>query len=115
MIHNGYGNKQGKLHMGQVMIVSSFTGACAWICNYPFDTIKTVMQEGKGERKIGSSSASASTSAVTTNVGSAIKSIWKSGGLKAFFRGVHVSTFRAMLVVSIRMLAYEKTRDLLEN
>jgi hypothetical protein len=73
------------------------------------------MQEGKGERKIGSSYASTSTSAVKTNVGSAIIYIRKSGGLKAFFRGVHVSTFRAMLVVFIRMLAYEKTRDLLEN
>ena len=51
MIHNGYGNKQGKLHMGQVMIVSSFTGACAWICNYPFDTIKQSCRRVKGREK----------------------------------------------------------------
>lgn len=27
------------LPMQDVILISSFTGACAWICNYPFDTI----------------------------------------------------------------------------
>ena len=34
------------LSMGTVVLISSFTNACAWIRNYPFDTVKTVMQAG---------------------------------------------------------------------
>jgi len=89
------------LHMGQVVIISSFTGACAWICNYPFDTLKTVMQ-GKGAHE-------------SIPMKTAFLSIWNSGGAKAFFRGVRTSTGRAMLVTSIRMLAYEKTMQLLRE
>jgi solute carrier family 25 carnitine/acylcarnitine transporter 20/29 len=87
------------LHMGTVVMISSLTGACAWICNYPFDTVKSVMQAGSMQEKM------------TTR--SAIQSIYKSGGLKAFWRGVGSSTLRAMLVTSSRMLAYEKTIQIL--
>ena len=89
------------LHMGQVVLISSFTGACAWICNYPFDTLKTVMQ-GKGAHE-------------SIPMKTAFLSIWNSGGAKAFFRGVKTSTGRAMLVTSTRMLVYEKTIQLLRE
>ena len=96
------GGVQGKpLHMGQVMAISSFTGACAWICNYPFDTLKTVMQ-GKGAHE-------------RIPMKDAFLSIWNSGGIAAFYRGIGTSTGRAMLVTSTRMLAYEKTRQLLSE
>lgn len=86
------------LSMGTVILVSSFTGACAWICNYPFDTIKTVMQAQLHGR---------------VTFGCAMRTLYKSGGWKAFWRGAPQSTFRAMLVTSSRMLAYEKTVQLL--
>lgn len=87
-------------NMGTVVLVSSFTGACAWICNYPFDTIKSVIQAQGAAGK-------------TITMRSAMRSIYKSGGWKAFFRGAGSSTFRAMLVTSSRMLAYEKTIQLI--
>ncbi len=87
------------LSMGTVVMISSFTGACAWICNYPFDTVKSIIQAGSGHDKM------------TTR--SAIISIYESGGLKAFWRGAGSSTLRAVLVTSSRMLAYEKTIQLL--
>ena len=34
------------LSMGTVVLISSFTSACAWIRNYPFDTVKIAMQAG---------------------------------------------------------------------
>mmetsp|Transcript_13288 Transcript_13288/g.14980 ORF Transcript_13288/g.14980 Transcript_13288/m.14980 type:complete len:304 (-) Transcript_13288:186-1097(-) len=95
--HNG---DNPNLHMGHVIFISSFTGACAWICNYPFDTVKSVMQARSSVQEN-----------ITTT--SAIRLIYKSGGTKAFFRGVGSSTFRAMLVTSSRMLAYEKTIEIL--
>lgn len=87
-----------------VMCISSFTGACAWVCNYPFDTLKTVMQGG-GLKKTGQ------------HIGmyGAFRSIWASGGFKAFFRGVGSSTGRAMIVTSCRMMAYQWTLKYLNN
>jgi len=88
--------------MVSVALISSFTGACAWICNYPFDTIKSVQQaRSSGDKKI--------------TMTSATQSIYKSGGIRAFFRGVGPSTLRAMMVTSSRMLAYEKTLQLLST
>lgn len=46
---------------------------------------------------------------------SAMQAIYKSGGWKAFWRGAGPSTLRAMLVTSSRMLAYEKTIQLLNR
>jgi solute carrier family 25 carnitine/acylcarnitine transporter 20/29 len=77
--------------------VSSFTGALAWIASYPFDTIKTVVQSSD------------------KNTTQAVKYIYKSGGWKSFYRGCFASTGRAMLVTSIRMVAFEWTSRLLSN
>ena len=94
---NDTGNLLGMI---DIVLISSFTGACAWICNYPFDTIKTIIQ--------------ADTSKHIT-IRDSIRTIYNSGGLKAFWRGVGSSTLRACLVTSSRMLAYEMTIQLLNN
>lgn len=86
------------LDMGTVVAISSLTGACAWVCSYPFDTVKTVMQAAGHER---------------VALGRAARSIYGAGGWRAFWRGAGPSTFRAMLVTSSRMLAYEKTIQML--
>jgi solute carrier family 25 carnitine/acylcarnitine transporter 20/29 len=88
--------------MASVALISSFTGACAWICNYPFDTIKSIQQARSSGDK-------------TMTMTSAAQSIYKSGGFRAFFRGAAPSTLRAMMVTSSRMLAYEKTLQLLST
>ena len=88
------------LSMSYVVIISSFTGSCAWICNYPFDTVKTAMQSSDTNKRL--------------KLRDAIRSIYNSGGLNAFWRGIGSSTVRAMLVTSSRMLAYEKTIQLLK-
>lgn len=87
------------IEMKFVILISSFTGACAWLCNYPFDTVKTVMQAGHRH----------------VTLRNAIQTIHDDGGWKAFWRGAGPSTFRAMLVTSSRMLAFEKTIQLLER
>jgi len=84
--------------MGKIIVISSFTGGLAWVCNYPFDTLKTVMQANRNER---------------ISIKNAVQHIWKSGGIKAFYRGIQASTGRAMLVTSTRMLAYETTLNFL--
>ena len=89
------------LSMGYVVVISSFTGSCAWVCNYPFDTVKTAMQSSDTNKRL--------------KLRDAIRSIYNSGGLNAFWRGIGSSTVRAMLVTSSRMLAYEKTIQLLNN
>lgn len=90
-------------------LISSLTGACAWICNYPFDTIKSVMQSSSSSERRGSISNS------NQSIGLAVRSIYRLGGVRGFFSGAFPSTVRAMLVTSSRMLAYEKTLQMLGN
>jgi len=87
-------------HMSSVMFISSFTGAFAWLCNYPFDTIKSVIQASPTKEKI--------------SYWSVVQSLFRSGGITSFFRGAGSSTFRAILVTSSRMIAYEKTTQLMK-
>ena len=98
--HESYDQPLG---LGEIVFISSFTGACAWLCNYPFDTIKTVMQAGL---------ASSAHEPITMK--HAMQKIYKSEGLAAFWRGAGSSTFRAMIVTSSRMLAYETTLQMLK-
>ena len=100
--------QQLKLPMHEVIMISSFTGACAWICNYPFDTIKSVMQSSSRECRGSVSNSNQSISA-------AVRSIYRLGGVRGFFSGAFPSTVRAILVTSSRMLAYEKTLQMLGN
>jgi len=93
----GHDTTNEPLGMGTVVLISSCTGALAWICNYPFDTVKTVMQAGSKP----------------ISLRHAIQSIYSSGGWRGFLRGAGPSTVRAMIVTSSRMLAYEKTIQLL--
>lgn len=100
--HTHNGQAPHNLNMALVVLISSFTGACAWISNYPFDTIKSVQQaRTSGMQQI--------------TMMSAAKRIYKSGGIKGFFRGAGPSTLRAMMVTSSRMVAYEQTLGLLSN
>ena len=88
---------QNERRLGHVVAVSAFTGALAWVSSYPFDTIKSIAQ------------AKSSSSKGVINYSAAMKDLWRIGGLSAFYRGCGASTIRAMLVTSIRMLAYEWT------
>ncbi|GFH51432.1 hypothetical protein CTEN210_07908 [Chaetoceros tenuissimus] len=89
--------KEDDLSTSEIICISSFTGAFAWLCNYPFDTVKTIMQ-GKG-----------------LSLGASLRYIWGEGGFKSLFRGVSASTGRAVLVTSSRMVVYEKTMTLLQD
>lgn len=68
---------------------SSITGAIAWIASYPFDTIKTVAQSQNASTRI------------------SYWSVLQSQPLPQLYRGCRTSTFRAILVTSSRMVAYE--------
>ncbi|CAJ1949989.1 unnamed protein product [Cylindrotheca closterium] len=90
------------LGMASVLMISSLTGACAWLCNYPFDTVKSIQQA------VGGGSQRMTLSAVA-------RQIYQGGGMMGFFRGAGPSTVRAMMVTSSRMVAYEKTIQLLKG
>jgi hypothetical protein len=66
------------------------------------------MQSSSRERRGSVSNSNQSISA-------AVRSIYKLGGVRGFFSGAFPSTVRAMLVTSSRMLAYEKTLQMLGN
>jgi solute carrier family 25 carnitine/acylcarnitine transporter 20/29 len=70
-----------------VALRSSTTGAMAWVISYPIDTIKTIVQSGGDSRSY--------------------FSIWKSTPASQLYKGCRTSTFRAILVTSSRMIAYE--------
>lgn len=79
---------QDEKSLMQVAAVSSLTGALAWVASYPFDTVKSVVQ--------------GSSKTITTR--QAIQQLWNQG---SFYKGCATSTGRAVLVTSIRMIAYE--------
>lgn len=88
-----------RLPIHLVAAASASTGAIAWVASYPFDVIKSVQQaqpaHAPGRR---------------STIRGAAESIWRSGGLRAFYRGVSASTLRAILVASSRLVAYEQVK-----
>jgi len=95
-IMNVLNEGQSKPGLEYVVAVSAFTGALAWVSSYPFDTVKSVIQ-AKSSR------------GVATSYSSTVRHVWLQGGVSSFYRGCRTSTVRAILVTSIRMLAYEWT------
>ena len=77
--------------------VAATTGALAWVANYPFDTVKSVQQ-------------SAPPSAPRAGLARAVRTLWRRGGVGAFYAGLAPSTARAVLVTTSRLVAYEHVR-----
>ena len=86
-----------------IVAVSSLTGALAWIASYPFDSMKSIIQaEVSGGRDM--------------TMRRILVDRWKTnGGIMSLFRGCGASTFRAMLVTSVRMVMYEWTTSLVND
>ena len=77
----------------QIAAASSFTGALAWVASYPFDTLKTNIQ-----------SAPPPSSHVPVNYR---ETMTKIGSVSSYYRGCGASTWRAIMVTSLRMIVYE--------
>lgn len=77
----------------QIAAASSFTGALAWVTSFPFDTLKTHIQ---------SVPPSSSNSSVSYR-----ETIARIGSVSSFYRGCGASTWRAIMVTSLRMIVYE--------
>ena len=88
-----------RLPMHLVAAVSATTGALAWVANYPFDTVKSVQQ-----------AVPASAPRAKAGLGTAVRLLWRRGGVGAFFAGLGPSTARAVLVTTTRLVAYEHVR-----
>jgi hypothetical protein len=83
------------------VFVSATTGALAWLACYPFDTVKSVQQAAVTFGKNFPSNPK-STIRGAVNVLQA-----QGGGIGVFYKGAGASVFRAALVTSTRMCAYE--------
>ena len=76
----------------QIAAASSFTGGLAWVASYPFDTIKTIVSSSP------SSNAPISYKEAMSRVGT----------FSSYYRGCGASTWRAVVVTSLRMIIYEE-------
>ena len=88
----------------QVAAASGITGAIAWAASLPFDCIKSVQQ---AEPLLNAQPP--------LTVRAAAAQLWATGGIQAFFRGLSVSTTRAALVTSSRLVAFECLRPALQT
>jgi solute carrier family 25 carnitine/acylcarnitine transporter 20/29 len=78
----------------QIAATSSCTGGLAWVASYPFDTVKTIIQ----------SSSSSNVNGQQVGYREAVSRI---GTFSAYYRGCGASTWRAIMVTSLRMIVYE--------
>ena len=85
-----------------VAAASGMTGAMAWVVSFPFDSVKSVQQ-----------AAPLTGAHRPLTARAAALQLWATGGVAAFFRGLHVSTGRAVLVTSSRLVVFEGVRYLL--
>ena len=100
VFRRAFGGVEGEpMPIQVVAAASATTGAIAWVASYPFDVIKSVQQ----------SQPARAHSRRSTVIGAA-ESVWRSGGLPAFYRGVGASTMRAILVASSRLVVYEQVK-----
>ena len=93
----GDSDMKARLPLPTVAAVSAATGAVAWVANFPFDTVKSVQQ--------------AESNAKATSPTAAIRALWRSGGIRAFYRGLAPSTARPVLFTCSRLVAYEWVRS----
>jgi len=98
---SGSGSERLPLHL--VAAASATTGALAWIVSYPFDVVKSVQQ-----------AQPASSPGRKATLPGAFEWVRKSAGWGGFYRGVTASTFRAILVTSSRLIAYEHIKQVFD-
>mmetsp|Transcript_22288 Transcript_22288/g.39198 ORF Transcript_22288/g.39198 Transcript_22288/m.39198 type:complete len:265 (-) Transcript_22288:973-1767(-) len=76
-----------------VAVISSITGAFAWVVSYPFDSVKTMIQSGRSWQQVNAA--------------------LQKYGWGLLYKGCATSTGRAMLVTSSRMVVYEWTLNVM--
>jgi solute carrier family 25 carnitine/acylcarnitine transporter 20/29 len=100
MVYLGFYDQLQPRGFWQIAAASSCTGGLAWVASYPLDTLKTIVQ---------SSSSSSSTS--INGGGQAVvgyrEAMSRLGTFSAYYRGCGASTWRAIMVTSLRMIVYE--------
>lgn len=82
-------------HYGASMVSGAMAGMSAWAVIYPSDPVKTMAQN----ENIG--------------VGTAMRKIWESSGIRGFYRGFTPALIRAGILHSGVFLGYELSKDLL--
>lgn len=80
-----------------LQLLASVTGAfCAVSCCLPFDLVMVRYQTEPGKYRGG--------------IGSCVRTIWREGGMAAFFRGWTPLFARISIIFSVYMPAYEQVR-----
>ena len=85
------GNATGELSLGAVMTAGGAAGVAMWIPVFPVDTIKSRLQSAEGRPTIGGT----------------ISSVYRGGGIKAFFPGFGPALARAVPANAATFLGVE--------
>ncbi|CCU82461.1 unnamed protein product [Blumeria hordei] len=93
------GKVSGELSLGAVTIAGASAGIAMWIPVFPIDTVKSRLQTVEGNPKIGS----------------VIRGLYTSGGLKAFFPGIGPALARAAPANAATFLGVELAHSIMNK
>lgn len=79
------------IRLAKKVVAGGVAGVCAWCASLPIDTVKSVIQASNTHKSIGE---------VT-------QELYKSGGMKSFFRGFIPQVFRIFPASSSSFIVYE--------
>lgn len=83
--------KRGKLGMMEVAVSGGFAGVMYWLVVFPADTVKSVMQGGKGKSRLME----------------CVRELVLEGGVRRFYKGMSPCLVRAFPANAIAFLAFE--------
>ncbi|RIA99285.1 mitochondrial carrier [Glomus cerebriforme] len=97
------GSSPDSLPPSKLMLAGSFGGFSYWICCYPFDVVKSKVQNHKNPPK------------GILYVFTTINSIYKNEGARAFTRGISPTILRSLPAAGSTFTVYELTMRILEK
>lgn len=97
-----------------IILSGGVSGALAWMVSFPFDVVKTAMQDNNKPHNTGLNKTSSSPLIKQSMLGVA-KSHYSKVGISGFYSGLVPAVCRAFLVSSVRFFTYESVLYLLDK